>query len=114
MYVYQLALAFQDENGDGYLSFDELRQALEKDSGGIDNNLADRAMKALDISGDGFIEYHEFLAAAIDRQRILTDHTLADLFGIYLFFPCFIPFMFNPVQISYHKFSYPLCAAHCF
>ena len=74
----------QDENGDGYLSFDELRQALENDTDGVDpsiSKVADEAMKALDVSGDGFIEYHEFLAAAIDRRRILTDHTLAELFG---------------------------------
>lgn len=79
-----LTLCLQDADGDGYLSFDELRQALERDSDGNDPGIArvaDMAMKALDVSGDGFIEYHEFLAAAIDRQRILTDHTLAELFG---------------------------------
>ena len=77
-------MCLQDADGDGYLSFDELRQALERDSDGNDPGIArvaDMAMKALDVSGDGFIEYHEFLAAAIDRQRILTDHTLAELFG---------------------------------
>ena len=39
------------------------------------------AMEALDVSGDGFIEYHEFLAAVVDRQRTLTDHTIAEMFG---------------------------------
>ena len=39
------------------------------------------AMDALDVSGDGFIEYHEFLAAVVDRQRTLTDHTIAEMFG---------------------------------
>lgn len=85
-----LLLDVQDENGDGYLSFDEVRQALEKDSGGQDAGAlraAKAVMQALDVSGDGFIEYHEFLAAAIDRQRILTDHTLAELFGIPFYSP---------------------------
>ena len=82
--VHKDSMCLQDADGDGYLSFDELRQALERDSDGNDPGIArvaDMAMKALDVSGDGFIEYHEFLAAAIDRQRILTDHTLAELFG---------------------------------
>jgi len=38
-------------------------------------------MNALDVSGDGFIEYQEFLAAVVDRQRTLTDHTIAEMFG---------------------------------
>lgn len=42
---------------------------------------AQAVMAALDVSGDGFIEYHEFLAAVLDRQRTLTDQTIAEMFG---------------------------------
>ena len=45
------------------------------------SSLAKAVMDALDVSGDGSIEYHEFLAAVVDRQRMLTDHTLAEMFG---------------------------------
>ncbi len=42
---------------------------------------AQAVMAALDVSGDGFIEYHEFLAAVLDRQETLTDQTIAEMFG---------------------------------
>lgn len=38
-------------------------------------------MNALDVTGDGIIDYHEFLAAVVDRQRTLTDQTLVEMFG---------------------------------
>ena len=74
---------WQDQNGDGYLSFEELRQGLDEASAGSGecSSVAKAVMDALDVSGDGSIEYHEFLAAVVDRQRMLTDHTLAEMFG---------------------------------
>ena len=56
---------WQDQNGDGYLSFEELRQGLDEASAGSGecSSVAKAVMDALDVSGDGSIEYHEFLAA---------------------------------------------------
>lgn len=72
----------QDTNDDGYLSFEELQKGME-DAGSESetcNEAAKAVMAALDVSGDGFIEYHEFLAAVLDRQQILTDQTIAEMF----------------------------------
>lgn len=76
----------QDVNGDGMLSFEELRQGLGGASVGEEqgNSLAQELLGALDLSGDGCLDYHEFLAAALDRQRMLTDHTIAEMFGQFL------------------------------
>lgn len=73
-----------DTNRDGYLSFEELRQGMEDALGESDLgcSAAQGAMDALDVSGDGYIEYHEFLAAVVDRQRTLTDHTIAEMFAL--------------------------------
>ena len=73
----------QDTNCDGYLSFEELRQGMEDASGESEacSRAAQAVMAALDVSGDGFIEYQEFLAAVLDRQQTLTDQTIAEMFG---------------------------------
>ena len=78
-----LKLCLQDINGDGYLSFEELRQGLGDASLGSEQcgNIVQAVMNALDVSGNGSIDYHEFLAAVVDRQQTLTDQTLAEMFG---------------------------------
>lgn len=79
----ELAALSQDTNHDGYLSFEELRQGMEDASGESEacGRAAQAVMAALDVSGDGYIEYHEFLAAVLDRQQTLTDQTIAEMFG---------------------------------
>ena len=83
MYILLSCCYPQDTDGDGYLSFEELRQGLDAASGNSVqcSEAAKAVMQALDVSGDGSIEYHEFLAAVVDRQRTLTDQTLAEMFG---------------------------------
>ena len=72
----------QDKDGNGSISIEELREGLTIVMGAeADPDAADGIMAALDVSGDGEINYTEFIAAVCDHQRMLADHTLAGIFG---------------------------------
>lgn len=76
------AVHAQDTDGNGSISIEELREGLTTVIGSeTDPAAADGIMAALDVSGDGEINYSEFLAAVCDHQRMLADHTLAGIFG---------------------------------
>ncbi|KAK9797807.1 hypothetical protein WJX73_009571 [Symbiochloris irregularis] len=71
-----------DKDGNGAISIDELREGLTTVMGSeADPDAAVNIMAALDVSGDGEIDYMEFLAAVCDHQRMLADHTLAGIFA---------------------------------
>lgn len=73
-----------DNNGDGRLTKDELIKGFslvltveeaEKE--------ANRVMDIIDVDGNGFIEYEEFLRASIDQEKILTEDNLKTSFRLF-------------------------------
>jgi len=68
----QLREAFRslDTENLGMLSMAEVKQAFKDAS--IPSEDVDRIFRTLDTNGDGLINYSEFLAATIDRNKALT------------------------------------------
>ena len=73
-----------DTNGDGRLDKQELINGLKF----MDkhNNLeqeVERVMNIIDVDGNGFIEYEEFLRASLDIQKILTEENIKIVFNLF-------------------------------
>jgi len=60
-----------DLNQDGTVTADELKQGLVK--AGISDQLMSQIAQVVDIDGSGAIDYTEFLAAAMDRRKMLEE-----------------------------------------
>jgi calcium-dependent protein kinase len=82
-YLRQVFIAF-DDNGDGKLTKDELIKGLsilltpeeaEKE--------VNRLIEIIDVDGNGFIEYEEFLRAGLEKAKILTENNLETAFKLY-------------------------------
>ena len=73
-----------DTNGDGRLDKQELINGLKfMDK---NNNLeqeVERVMNIIDVDGNGFIEYEEFLRASLDIQKILTEENIKIVFNLF-------------------------------
>ena len=69
-----------DKNGDGVLSFDELKQGL-----GCKENSETlfEMLKAADTDNSGTIDYTEFLAATMDQRVFLRDDYLRTAFDMF-------------------------------
>jgi calcium-dependent protein kinase len=73
-----------DDNGDGRLTKDELIKGLnlilnEEES----EKEVNRLMDIIDVDGNGFIEYEEFLRAGLDKKVILTEDNLKTAFQMF-------------------------------
>ena len=73
-----------DDNGDGRLTRDELVKGLNMvlplDESEKEVN---RVMKIIDVDGNGFIEFEEFLRAGLDKEKILTEDNLKTAFMLF-------------------------------
>ena len=82
----ELARQFQafDKSGDGYLSFEEVRQALHAVKG-IDMNEqeAQELVKKVDADENGKINYAEFLMVSMNQQQLLTAERLEAAFKMF-------------------------------
>ena len=82
-----------DENQDGTLSREELSNGLDKlkffeimQSENLDadeNDGINEIMKMCDLDGDGKIDYHEFIQAAIDHKALLNKENIQSIFNIF-------------------------------
>lgn len=79
-----LRLIFEklDENNDGKLSKDELIKGYQEYSDDLPEDFDDIVEKC-DIDGNGFIDYSEFLTAAMNRQKLLSGELLKAAFKVY-------------------------------
>ena len=72
-----------DTNNDGVLSRKELQEGFKK----IDNALTeadlDSLMKKIDNNKSNEIDYSEFVAAAIDRKKFLSDNRMLKCFNLF-------------------------------
>lgn len=72
-----------DANGDGKLSREELHEGLNLTQNSEQIAMIEEIMKQVDIDGSGFIDYTEFLAVTMDRQKILTKKNLETAFATF-------------------------------
>ena len=73
-----------DTNGDGRLDREELISGLKMVDTKKDlEQEVDRVMKIIDVDGNGFIEYEEFLRASLDKEKILTPENVKIVFQLF-------------------------------
>mmetsp|Transcript_60798 Transcript_60798/g.131906 ORF Transcript_60798/g.131906 Transcript_60798/m.131906 type:complete len:636 (-) Transcript_60798:45-1952(-) len=71
-----------DRDGNGHITAEELRDAMETAGVDIPINFEELANVA-DTDGGGSIEYTEFLAACIDKQKIIKEEVVWEAFRIF-------------------------------
>ena len=69
-----------DKNGDGSLSFEELKQGLDHKENA--ETLLE-LLKAADTDNSGSIDYTEFLAATLDAQTYMRDDYIRTAFNMF-------------------------------
>jgi calcium-dependent protein kinase len=81
----ELTEAFKalDANGDGKITMEELKQGYDRNMGGITDAEMKKLMNVLDNDGSGSISYSEFIAAAINREKVLTKEKIENCFNIF-------------------------------
>ena len=62
-----------DKNSDGRLDKDEIQQGYEKLGRMISDEDIDNIFTQIDIDGSGYIDYTEFVAAAIEMEALMND-----------------------------------------
>ena len=70
-----------DENNDGKLSLEELKEAVGK-TPGFKMELIDEIFKSIDTDNSGNIEYTEFIAASLEKNIYLNEQKLMDAFKL--------------------------------
>jgi calcium-dependent protein kinase len=73
-----------DTNSDGKLSKDEILEGFKKTMGeGLAEEEMDKFFKAADTDGSGEIDYSEWIAATINKKRVLTNEKLEYAFNLF-------------------------------
>ena len=72
-----------DTNNDGVLSREELQNGFEKINNALTEADMDVLMKKIDNNKSNEIDYSEFVAAAIDRKKFLTDKKMLNCFNLF-------------------------------
>ena len=65
-----------DKNGDGVLSKEEILEGYRRTYGRIDENEIINMIKSIDMDNNGYIDYNEFLACAVSREKVLSKENL--------------------------------------
>jgi len=71
-----------DRDGNGHITVQELRGAIESTGVNIPEDLVELAVQA-DTDGGGTIEYTEFLAACLDKQKVIREEVVWEAFRIF-------------------------------
>jgi len=74
-----------DESGDGYLQLEEITNGLKEVLGHVRGNMKvfDEILEALDKNRNGVIDYTEFLTAASNKEKLLTEKNLRFAFNMF-------------------------------
>lgn len=72
-----------DEEGTGFISFDQLRQALDVAGFEMAKEEVDALLEGLDVTGNGKISYTEFLAGCMESQKLVSDMKIKEAFGFF-------------------------------
>ena len=84
--VQELAQVFHvlDQSGSGRLSKRELREGIQRVMGlDLDLKSTSQIIDEVDVDSSGFIDYSEFLVAAMDRQKLLSKERLKAAFAAF-------------------------------
>ena len=65
-----------DENRDGKLNYDEIKEGYLKYFGDINDDKLKQIIHKMDNNFDGFISYEEFIRCAIEQDRLINDNNL--------------------------------------
>jgi len=82
----ELAKVFKsfDKNGDGKLSMDEVKQGYLAHYGKlISDEEVEEMFKSVDSDNSGFIDYTEFIVAAVDKEALETNDFLMVAFKMF-------------------------------
>jgi serine/threonine protein kinase len=77
---FETAFHKADQNGDGLISLQELRDFCKKCPGVIAEEEVDNVFAEIDVDGEGNISLPEFIAATLDAQEVLVHSVLWDAF----------------------------------
>jgi calcium-dependent protein kinase len=72
-----------DENNDGVLTREELVKGFRNFYGDMAEIHVDEIMKMADLNGNGSIDYTEWLAATLNKQKLLNDTKLRIAFDYF-------------------------------
>ena len=73
-----------DKTNDGKLTLAEMKEGLKQlGFGDRDEADWDDMLKAMDASGDGQIDFNEFLTATYDRRKVATDQNIKVAFDLF-------------------------------
>ena len=72
-----------DTDGNGTLSYEEIKEGFKKYSKAITDKEFDDIMKQIDADKNECIEYEEFIAATINLDKLLTDQYLRMAFNAF-------------------------------
>ena len=83
--IQQLRQAFSkmDNNGDGQLSYEELKQGLSTTDISINENELEEALLVIDSNQNGYIDYTEFIAACLHSYNYLHENHLRSAFSYF-------------------------------
>ena len=65
-----------DKNKDGVLNKEEIIESYRNVYGTIDPDIVENMIKSIDLDGNGVIDYNEFLACSINKDKILRNDNL--------------------------------------
>jgi len=72
-----------DANHDGKLSLEEIQNFLKRVKPEYDLDYAAQIFNEIDTSGNGFIDYTEWIAATIDKKKLLNERNLRTAFDAF-------------------------------
>lgn len=72
----QISFNSIDQNNDGKLSVDEIKQAEKETKQFKLGAKWEDVLKECDLNGDGFIDFNEFFACAVSHQKIATEKNI--------------------------------------
>lgn len=70
------AFIAMDVNGDGRLQHEEFKKAIKVANIPMTDQEVQQTIQTLDLNGNGYIDYTEFLAASLDQKIFLKEENL--------------------------------------
>jgi calcium-dependent protein kinase len=77
------AFVAMDRKGTGFITIDELKQALTESGLRLAVEEIERVLSSFDYSADGRINYSEFLLATLDKKQVLDEAALHTAFKFF-------------------------------